>query len=77
MGHQKFQYNKNKCVSPTKIINESNTLINLKRIAILKKILKTLSIYWEKIVLIKVTLVHIWSLLMVNLGENLYYIQNN
>ena len=30
--YQKFQYNKNKCVSTTKIINESNTLINLKRI---------------------------------------------
>ena len=31
MGHQKFQYNKNLCTSPTKIINESNTLIKLKR----------------------------------------------
>ena len=37
MGHQKFQYNKNKCVSPTKIINESNTLINLKRICDFKE----------------------------------------
>ena len=31
MGHQKFAYNKNKCVSPSKIINESNNLIKLKR----------------------------------------------
>jgi len=31
MGHQKFAYNKNECVSPTKIINESNTLITLKK----------------------------------------------
>ena len=31
MGHQKFVYNKNKCASHTKIINESNTLIKLKR----------------------------------------------
>ena len=31
MGHNKFAYNKNCCVSPSKIINESKTLITLKR----------------------------------------------
>ena len=31
MGHQIFTYNKNNCISPTKIINESDTLITLKQ----------------------------------------------
>lgn len=37
MGHKKFAYNRNRCSSPKKIINELNKLIELKRICDFKE----------------------------------------